>query len=249
MPNATPFDTQGYGIGDTFNPAALASGSSTPTVRSIDVKGGTKQVATIADRNAIPGDGLARDNADQLRQEGMICFVADRGDGQPETYQLQGGVDNTDWVVFGGAGISAGVTDRTNEEGTNLVRGEIVAQDGTTAKGLRRLVTTVDNNLSRPVALVQAASIAPAATGEVRVIDGQENEVRLGAGHAPALGDMVVGSTVAGEGTIAGSGVNEPTAAGTVVQSVGTIIDTLTYDGAGDFLVLVQINFGHRRVN
>ena len=53
MANGTPFDTQGYALGDTFNSAPLASGSSTPTVRSIDVKGGAKQVATIALRDAI----------------------------------------------------------------------------------------------------------------------------------------------------------------------------------------------------
>lgn len=243
MPAGTPFDTRGYGIGDSFNAGTLASGSSVPTIRSVDVKGGLQQVVDIAGRDAIPGNALARDHPDQFRQEGMLVFVQ----ADLTTYQLRGGITNGDWVPFGGGGVPSGVTDRTNEEGTDLLQGEIVSQDVATAKGLLRTDPATDNYLSLPVGVVQDATIAPSATGEIRTLAGQEGRARLLAGLAPALGDLVIVSTTPGQGTVAGA-TGTPAGAGEANQSVGHIIDLLTYDGGADLLVAVQLNFGFRRI-
>jgi uncharacterized protein (TIGR02145 family) len=60
-------------------------------VYSNDVKGGHHQVATIAERDAIP---MLR------RQLGMLCTVLDDGIGNHKTYQLIGGLSNTNWTEF-----------------------------------------------------------------------------------------------------------------------------------------------------
>lgn len=146
-------------------------------------------------------------------------------------------------------GILSAVTyDRSNREGTAIVQGELVAQDPTTAKGLRRFDPTTDNTFSRPVGVVADVSIGASATGGITTVHGFSLPVLLVPGLTPVLGDLVIGSTVPGSSTLPGSGVSEPTAVGNVVQSVGHIIDVLTYDGVSDLLVLVQINFGWRRI-
>lgn len=96
MPKADPFDSRGYGSGDSAAGAGtLAPVSTNPVARSADVKGASMQAATLALRDAIPGNGLARDHPDQHRQEGMTCFVqADQ-----TTYRLKGGVDNANWTI------------------------------------------------------------------------------------------------------------------------------------------------------
>jgi len=255
MPNSTPFDTKGYGAGDTFNSAPLASGSSTPTLRSIDVKGGTKQVFDIAARDAIPGAALARDDADQMRQEGMTCFVqADQ-----KTYQLQGGIANVNWVEFGAGGGGSGTTldiaDRVNQSGGAFAVGEIVAPHPT----LPRSYVSVDISnpalgASRPIAVVtEPGGIADTAAGATRI----SGEVPillvpglLGIGVPVALADEVIVSTTAGRGTLSKNGPGElgqPTT-GQAVNRVGIIVSLLTYDGAGDDLVLVQMDLSARRI-
>ncbi|KKK61223.1 hypothetical protein LCGC14_3016460, partial [marine sediment metagenome] len=62
-------------------------------------------------------------------------------------------------------------------------------------------------------------------------------------------GEEVIVSLIGGSGTIPGSGVSEPLAVLTVKQRVGIIIDVLGYDAGANLLVLVQIDFGQRRIN
>ena len=253
MANSTPFDTKGFGAGDTFNSAPLASGSSTPTVRSIDVKGGTKQVFDIAARDATPGAALARDDADQMRQEGMLCFVqADQ-----TTYRLEGGIANGNWVAFGAGGGGSGTTlvidDRVNQSGGALAIGEILAPHPTIPRAyVKADISDPALGASRPIAVSTAAPVAtdPAPSriaGEVSVllVPGL-----LGIGVPVALTDEVIVSTTAGRGTLSKNGPGElgqPTA-GQALNKVGTIVSLLTYDGAGDDLVLVQLDMSPRRI-
>jgi hypothetical protein len=252
MANSDPFDTQGFGAGDTFNSAPLASGSSTPTARSIDIKGAAKQVFDIAARDAIPGAALARDDADQMRQEGMLVFVqADQ-----TTYQLRAGIANTDWVVFGGGGGSGttlDIDDRVNQSGGALAIGEILAPHPTIPRAyVKADISDPALGASRPIAVSTAAPVAtdPAPSriaGEVSVllVPGL-----LGIGVPVALTDEVIVSTTAGRGTLSKNGPGElgqPTA-GQALNKVGTIVSLLTYDGAGDDLVLVQLDMSPRRI-
>ena len=66
-----------------------------PSAYANEVLGGHHQVATIAERDSI---------ISERRVEGMLCTVLDDGNGNPKTYQLLGGISNSDWVAFIGAG-------------------------------------------------------------------------------------------------------------------------------------------------
>lgn len=138
------------------------------------------------------------------------------------------------------------VSDRPNQEGSPLAFGAIVAQDSTVAKGLRNANAAVDNNLANPVGVVtQVGGIASLATGTVRTITGLEVDVLLVATLAPAVGDTVILSLVAGRGTIPGSGVSEPVTPNVhVIQRVAEILDVTNYAGAST--VLAQIDFGQK---
>jgi len=72
-----------------------------PVINSNEALGGYYQVATIEEMNAIPVE---------RRQQGMLCTVLDDGFGKQKTYQLTGGIENKNWVVFtsGGTGTNAG---------------------------------------------------------------------------------------------------------------------------------------------
>jgi hypothetical protein len=248
MPNSTPFDTKGFGAGDTFNSAPLASGSSTPTIRSIDVKGGAKQVASIAARDAIPGAALARDHADQMRQEGMTCFVqADQ-----TTYRLEGGIANVNWVAFGAGGGGSGTTldldDRENRSGGPLAVGEIVAQHPTVARSY--VVCDISDpalGASRPVA-VATAIIADTAAGAARIAGEVAVLLVTGLVADAALSDEVIVSTTPGRGTLSKAAGTDQPASGEAINRVGIITDLLSYDGAGDDLVLVQLDMSARRI-
>lgn len=66
-----------------------------PTAHANELLGGHHQVVLLTDRNAIP---------DSRRLEGMTCYVQEAG----VTYQLQGGILNSNWTVYGGSGGSGG---------------------------------------------------------------------------------------------------------------------------------------------
>ena len=89
-----------FSMGNTLAPLP---GSLYPIIYSNDAKGGFHQVATIADRNAIPA---------LRRQLGMICTVLDAGSGITVTYQLLGGLLDANWVKFaaGSADAAAAAT-------------------------------------------------------------------------------------------------------------------------------------------
>jgi len=67
--------------------------------------GGHHEVLTINERNLIPN---------LRRREGMTCYVAESA----ITYQLQYGIDNTNWVIFGANIISNVDNGLTNTNGT-----------------------------------------------------------------------------------------------------------------------------------
>ena len=85
------------------NSLAPLPGSLYPIVFANDAKGGHHQVADIATRDLIPS---------LRRIQGMLCTVLDAGSGTPKTYQLLGGILNTNWVVFapGGSALSTVAT-------------------------------------------------------------------------------------------------------------------------------------------
>lgn len=58
-----------------------------PTAHANELLGGHHQVILLAERNAIP---VSR------RLAGMTCYVEEAG----ATYQLIGGIDNTNWAIF-----------------------------------------------------------------------------------------------------------------------------------------------------
>jgi hypothetical protein len=84
-----------FRMGNTLAPL---SGSLYPIIYSNDAKGGFHQVATIADRNAIP---ILR------REQGMLCTVLNADSGTPKTYQLIGGILDTNWVEFAAGSADA----------------------------------------------------------------------------------------------------------------------------------------------
>ena len=84
-----------FKMGNTLAPL---SGSLYPIIYSNDAKGGFHQVATIAERDAIPS---------LRRQQGMLCTVLDAGSGMPKTYQLLGGISNINWIEFSVLATSA----------------------------------------------------------------------------------------------------------------------------------------------
>lgn len=242
-----PFDSRGFGTGDTFNSAPLASGSSTATLRSADVKGGAMQVADIAARDAIPGAALARDHADQFRQEGMLVFVqADQ-----TTYQLLAGIANANWVAFGGGGGSGttlDLDDRTNQSGGALAVGEIVAQHASTPRAYVPLdIADPDLPASRPIAIMTSAP-ADTVAGSARIAGETPVLLVTGLVGTVALGDEVIGSTTNGRGTLSKVGGTQQPTSGQVINRIGTIVSLLTYDGVGDDLVLVQQDMSARRV-
>lgn len=250
MPVGSPFDTQGYGVGDTFVAATVASGSSTPTVRSRDVKGGLMQVADLAARDAIPDQAAARDSVDQFRQEGMLCFVQSN----QSTYQLRGGITNADWVLFGQGGIAGLDVVRTSDDAGTLDQGMIVAQSQATAQRIVRcnptLVTPSEQSETRPVGVVIPVQIATLTAGAIRIAHGAEVPVRIVAGLVlPSYGEEVLLSTTEpGACTFPGLTGTPAPGSGHVLQRVGIFLDELTYDGGADRLVLMQTDFGQRRI-
>ena len=245
MPKGTPFDTAGFGSGDVLHSSTLGVGSALPGYRSIDGKGVAKQVADIAARNAIPDAAASRDATTQTRQEGMYCYVADDGTGNPANFQLQGGITNADWVRVPLQGIPP--RSRDSDDTGTIEIGHILCQSPTTARRVQRANPATDNALSRPVALAATQQATQGDPVQVQTADGEEERCLLRPGLSPALGDEVILSTTIGEGTLPGSGVGEPTS-GQVLQRVGIITDLLTHNGTTDTTVLVQVDFGHRRI-
>jgi len=240
MPRGDPFDTPGFDIGsDVLVSATVGAGSTLPVARTAGIKGSHKNVLDLTARNAIPGDGLARDAATQFRQEGMTCFVQST----QRVYRLIGGVDNADWLDD--TQSTVGTKTRNSDDTGTVEVGSILAQSPTTALRVQRSSPAANDALSRPVGISTVQQVTQGNPVALQTVAGESVAIRLVAGLTLALGEEVVLATVLGEGTIPGSGISEPTI-GQQIQRVGIILDALTYGGA-DRLVLCQVDFGHRR--
>lgn len=234
MPKGDPFDTTGYGVGDSAPGAGTLSPVSTnPVARSVDIKGASMQVATIADRDAIPGDGLARDDPAQHRQEGMTCWVQ----ANATTYRLVGGVDNVNWVAdsSGGAPTFPGA----NNTGALLAQGTLVAVDDTAALRVQPFdISSGSMAAARFLGVVsQAGGIANGASGEVTIVGFLL--VRFKAGLTLNNGDEIYGSDNAGLATnLLDLNANPPPSGG-LRQRIGAVLDQSTYAGAQTALCVV----------
>ena len=243
MARGDPFDTQGFGAGDTFTSATLASGSSTPTIRSRDVKGGLMEVVDIAARDAVPGAALAKDHPDQFRQEGMLCYV--QADGK--TYQLRSGIANANWIEFA-AGTAGGIGyPVVNNTGSQIDLGAVLARSSTvgvstTADVVECDADDIDLNAANVFGVAIADLASGGGTGTAMLVG--PIPVLFKGGLSLTPGDAVLMSETTGRAT------NEkpplvPTG-GSVVK-IGTLIHPLTYDGAADLLALVLFLPGQRR--
>jgi hypothetical protein len=247
MPRGT-FDTPGFDVGSDVGVSATVGPMSTlPGMRGVDIKGCPKQVASIAARNAIPGDGLARTDVLQMRQEGMRCWVQDRGDGNPAEYQLVGGVDDSNWVDVT---LPSGIGSKARNTDTDAVLvGHILCQSPTVAQAVRLTSIAADDARSRPVGVATSAQPTPGSSVDLQTSTGEPVQVRLVAalGLGGQLGQEIILGDVNGEGTLPGAASSPAT--GELVQRVGILLDTLTYDGGADRLVLVQLDLaGTRRI-
>lgn len=242
MPRGDPFDTVGFDIGsDVGISATLGIMSNLPGFRSVDGKGSAKQVANLTARDAIPDQAVARDAVTQLRQEGMTCFVQST----QRTYQLQGGITNADWVDITSPSSVGSKTRDSDDTGTIEV-GSVLCQSPTTNLRVQRANPAANDALSRPVGVATAQQTTQGNPVTLQTVQGESVAFRLRPGLAPTRGEELILSTVIGDSTIPGSGVSEP-ASGQQIQRVGVILDLLTYDGAGDLLVLAQVDFTNRR--
>lgn len=129
-------NNKGTLINSTIRPQH--SGDTFATVYSNEVKGGHHQVNSIIDRNSIPMD---------RRMEGMFCSVVSGS--TSETYQLIGGIDNTDWVEFI---TTSGST--TSKLSTNLRNLTALSTSGTTI-GYGKKCCNTSLPLSKDNSLVQ----------------------------------------------------------------------------------------------
>lgn len=137
---------------------------------------------------------------------------------------------------------------RANNSGVAMILGEIAAQPTGAPDEITACNVTSDVAASRPVGIVvNSGGIPNTQSGLVNGTQGRPVEVAMVATLTPTLGEEVIVSTTNGLGTIPGSGVSEPTAAGTAVQRVGVITDISAY--AGSQRVKINIDFSQRRIN
>jgi len=232
VPKADPFDSRGYGVGDGAPGAGtLAPISTNPVARSADVKGGCMQVLDLTARDAIPGEGLARDDPGQHRQEGMLCFVqADQ-----TTYRLQGGIANVNWTPFGvSAGGGPTVPAADNQTGVAIAKGTVV---GAATGGPNRVqpFDAADASLAaaRIVGLVtEVGGIGIAAQGEVSITAYDTVLFKNALAPAPVDGDefYASGDTPGRVTTLADLNANPPPVGG-VRHRLGVVMDASTYAG------------------
>jgi hypothetical protein len=135
-----------------------------------------------------------------------------------------------------------GTNDFTNANGGAITEGQAVFVTTGGARQVDLADATADNAAARVIGFVVPASIASLAVGSIRT-DGLAT-VRLVGGLVLTLGDEIFLGTTAGSCTNDISGY----VPGNVAKTVGYLTDTLTYDGAGDLLVQVQIERGPKAV-
>lgn len=91
-----------------------------PTAYASEILGGLHSVADTTARDAI---------SEERRVEGMMCYVIS----ETKNYQLQGGIENTDWVEFS-AGVTeleaTGTIDGSNTTFTFIEKPDYIYSDG-----------------------------------------------------------------------------------------------------------------------
>lgn len=132
----------------------------------------------------------------------------------------------------------------TNNTGSAILEGEILAPSATTAGEIVLGDASADDNASLIVGFGPSGGIADGASGGVLSVRGQLVTARFDASLTLSEGELVFLSETAGRITNV-----VPTTASTVAQQVGWITDTLSYDGTTDFLAQIFFMDGPRLVN
>jgi len=132
----------------------------------------------------------------------------------------------------------------TNNTGSAILEGEVLAPSATTAGEIVLGDASSDNNASLVVGFGPSGGIADGASGGVFSVRGQLVTARFDASLTLAEGELVFLSETAGRITNV-----VPTTVNTVAQQVGWITDTLSYDGTTDFLAQIFFMDGPRLVN
>jgi hypothetical protein len=141
------------------------------------------------------------------------------------------------------------VDDRTNTSGGLLAQGTIVALGATGKSMVACDISTPTAVASRPNGIiVPTAGVANGVTGPLRTLNGRETPVLLVGSLTLVVGDEIIVSTTVGSGTQSKSGAPGQPTSGQAINRVGVVVDTLTYDGGGDLLALVQLDFSARRL-
>ena len=187
-----------FSMGNTLAPLP---GNFYPIIYSNDAKGGFHQVATIAERNAIPA---------LRRQLGMVCTVLDAGSGTPVTYQLLGGLLDTNWSVFASSAATSGsFTDLTNKPTTIAGYG---ITDATTITGTANQITASASSgavtLSLPATITGLTSVTStefvgALTGNAATVTTNANLTGdvTSSGNATTLSSTAVAAATYGSAT------------------------------------------------
>jgi hypothetical protein len=150
-------------------------------------------------------------------------------------------VDGERVVVSAAAGAGSAIVETlTNANAGTMTEGQAVYLTATNDE-VDLADASLETTPARVVAWVQDTTILTTASGNF-VTSGTTN-VRLNAGLTVNPGDTIYLSTTAGECTNVA-----PSALGNVVQPVGRVKNTLTYDGGSDRLVEMIISFGNRNI-
>lgn len=233
----------GNGNGSGIGGNALVNGGTGTTAGQVQIGGATSTSAIIVGRaTGVPitiRSGTGQDILFDSRGNTPLSY------NDATNVNLVGAVFTGVTSVVGafnalaaGATASNLTTTFTNGNGGAIIQGQAVYVT-TTDDTVDLATATADNINARVVAFVVPASIANAASGDF-VTHGTAT-VRFVTGLTLAAGDVVYLSTTAGSVTNVA-----PNVAGNIVQSVGYVRDTLTYDGAADLLAEIEIQWGNR---
>lgn len=149
-----------------------------------------------------------------------------------------------------GGGASLDITDRTNTSGGLLAEGTIVADGAANKSFVACDISDKATAASRPTGVVFGGDVSAAALGTLRTVAGTDAPTLLVTGllGTAAVGDEVIASATVGRGTLSkAGGTSKPSSSPEAINRIGVITSLLTYDGAGDDLVLVQLDLSARR--
>lgn len=164
-------------------------------------RGGLKEVASVAERDAIPSD---------RRREGMIVYV---GGVTQTNYQLVGGVDNTNWVVVssGSGGVTdhgalTGLSDDDHTQYLNETRHDLLDHSGLTGiPSITGLLDEIAHDALDHTGLTGIPAAYSLPTASITVLGGVKVD-----GTTVTISNGVISSS--------GSGMTNPmTAAGDII--------------------------------